>query len=290
MSKSPFMQLYVSDYIGDTQHLTTEQHGAYLLLLMAMWRNGGKLPNDPAKLSRIARVSLRRWHIVSPEVMEFMTVEGEFVTQKRLEREHQKALSISEKRSVSGKLGGSAKSLTSNVSDEANAKQLPKHSQKPETIKNNIGADAPQKSPREILSGVLSPAKAKAVVDHRQRIRKPLTADAAELLAKTFARTGEVGWTPDQAADEMISRGWQGVKLDWLQNSTPPKLEPATIGQSDDDWLRRLRFARMKSAWSANEWGPMPGQVGCKVPKHLLEPNDGKGWADQRPEPKRSVA
>lgn len=134
MSKSPFMQLYVSDYLGDTQHLTTEQHGTYLLLLMAMWRADAKLPNEPQKLARIARVSFRRWHIVSPEVLEFFTVEDGFLMNKRLYREHQKALSISEKRRNSGRLGGSSNSLKSNEMDEANAKQMPKHSQKPDTI------------------------------------------------------------------------------------------------------------------------------------------------------------
>src|SRR5690606_38996442 len=68
MSSAPYMQLYVADYMADTTHLTTEQHGAYLLLLMAMWRNGAVLPNDPKKLARIAGVSTRRWHMIWPDL------------------------------------------------------------------------------------------------------------------------------------------------------------------------------------------------------------------------------
>lgn len=132
MSATPFMQFYVADYLGDTQHLTTEQHGAYLLLLMAMWRAEGRLPNDPSKLARIARVSLRRWHILAGELMAFFEVDGSDITQKRLTEERQKAVSISEKRSVSGKLGVLAKSLKNNEMAQANASDLLKHSQIPE--------------------------------------------------------------------------------------------------------------------------------------------------------------
>lgn len=133
MTAAPFMQLYIADYMGDTQHLTTEQHGAYLLLLMTMWRHGGRLPNDASKLARIARVSPRRWHLVAPEVMPFFIVDGSDITQKRLGEEYQKATSISEKRSVNGKAGGDAKALKNKEQAVANAIVLPEHSQIPDT-------------------------------------------------------------------------------------------------------------------------------------------------------------
>lgn len=86
MSQTPFMQLYVGDYLADTLDLTTEQHGAYLLLLMTMWRHDAKLPNDAAKLARIARVSPRRWHLVWAEIQHFFYVEGDQITCRHISR------------------------------------------------------------------------------------------------------------------------------------------------------------------------------------------------------------
>ncbi|WP_022723386.1 DUF1376 domain-containing protein [Rhodopseudomonas sp. B29] len=149
MAEAPYMPLYVGDYLGDTQHLTTEQHGAYLLLLMTMWRTGGRLPDDAGKLARIARVTPRRWPLVWEVVGEFFTVADGAVTQGRLERERQKAASISQKRSNIGKLGGRPKSLNNKEHDKAKGFDLLKQNEtihtKPYQDRKKEGAIAPSK-------------------------------------------------------------------------------------------------------------------------------------------------
>ncbi len=56
MSHKTWMPLYVADYLADTGHLTTEEHGAYMLLIMHYWRVG-HLPDDDAQLARIVKLS-----------------------------------------------------------------------------------------------------------------------------------------------------------------------------------------------------------------------------------------
>ena len=54
---------------------------------------------------------------------------------------------------------------------------------------------------------------------------------------------------------------------------------PAPKVVTDDDWRKRLTFARDKRQWHVEAWGAFPGSPGCKVPRHLLQPSDGQGWA-----------
>ncbi|WP_083222519.1 DUF1376 domain-containing protein [Ensifer sp. LC163] len=86
MSERPFMQLYVSDFIGDTLHLSTEQIGAYMLLLMAMWNAGGRLPNDDAKLARVVRMSVKKWLAIKDDLLAFFDVAADEITHGKIDR------------------------------------------------------------------------------------------------------------------------------------------------------------------------------------------------------------
>jgi uncharacterized protein YdaU (DUF1376 family) len=133
----PWMPLYVGDYLGDTGHLTTTQHGAYLLLMMHYWRKG-ELPDDDKQLSKITKLPLKVW----TEYRE--TLQGFFYEgwkHKRIDAEIYKTESISEKRKAAGFKGGIRSalgrmklenaSLSKHVPSQANAYQMPSKAQAP---------------------------------------------------------------------------------------------------------------------------------------------------------------
>lgn len=151
MSATPFMQLYVGDYLADTIDLTTEQHGAYLLLLITMWRNDASLPNDPKKLARIARVHPPRWSKVWGAIEHFFDVSGDRITNKRLSKEHEKARHKSRSCAQNGSKGGAAKALKNNETHIANVSASPQHSQNTE-VREKEEANASSKKRGSRLS------------------------------------------------------------------------------------------------------------------------------------------
>lgn len=99
-----WMPLYVADYLADTARLTTEQHGAYLLILLDYWRSGPP-PDDDAVLCSITRMQLPAWRRAKPALIGFFTiVEGKW-RQKRADQEKNEAAENSSKRSEAGKHG-----------------------------------------------------------------------------------------------------------------------------------------------------------------------------------------
>lgn len=100
-----WMPLYVADYLADTGHLSTVEHGAYLLLIMHYWQNHG-LPDSDQKLARISRMPLKEWTAIRDTIAELF---GENWNHARIDSELKNAHEMVAKRSAAGKAGASAR-------------------------------------------------------------------------------------------------------------------------------------------------------------------------------------
>jgi uncharacterized protein YdaU (DUF1376 family) len=101
-----WMPFYVTDYLGDTMHLNTTQHGAYVLMILAAWKCGGSLANDDAQLAAITRMSPEEWGKNCGVLKAFFRDEGEQLVHGRVVAEHQKAQAHSAAKAANGRLGG----------------------------------------------------------------------------------------------------------------------------------------------------------------------------------------
>jgi uncharacterized protein YdaU (DUF1376 family) len=93
MAALPYMQLYIADYLADTMHLSTEEHGAYLLLMFNYWQTGKPIPKN--RLAKIARVPNDRWLSIEQTLSEFFEDDGESWVHLRIERDMESVVSTS---------------------------------------------------------------------------------------------------------------------------------------------------------------------------------------------------
>lgn len=121
----PWMPFYVRDYLAETCHLSTLEHGAYMLLIMHYWQKGG-LPNDERILAKIARLSDRQWATVKIGIRGFFDADWRHAD---TEASIAKAETKSSARSEAGYRGGIAKSLKNK--DAAMAKATSEGKQNP---------------------------------------------------------------------------------------------------------------------------------------------------------------
>jgi uncharacterized protein YdaU (DUF1376 family) len=81
-----WMPVFIGDYLADTMHLSTEQHGAYLLLLFHLWRRG-TLQDDDGALAQITGLSRNAWSQARPVLAEFFQIHDGLWRHGRVERE-----------------------------------------------------------------------------------------------------------------------------------------------------------------------------------------------------------
>ena len=79
-----YLPWYIGDYLAHTPHLSTLEHGAYLLLHAAYW-SSGSLPDNPAILQRITKLSKYQFGKVWPMLSGLFYVQDGLLRHQKLD-------------------------------------------------------------------------------------------------------------------------------------------------------------------------------------------------------------
>lgn len=239
MNGLPYYKAYPRDFLEGTIGMPFEIKAAYRLLLDLIYMQGGRLPDDGRYISGHMGLSIRKWNSIRSELLSRGKIEiiGEFISNYRADKE------IETLRKYQYNQAEKAARPRKN-NDLANATAKPARVKpEPEPYISSSLRSEDKRTPRDELETVLSPESAKAVVEHRKALKKPLSVRAAQLLAAKFKLTDN----PDASADAMIANGWQGFEPEWLENRkqasgrSPPS---QTNDQPETDLQRLNRMSR----------------------------------------------
>lgn len=277
MTERPFFQLYVSDFVGDTMHLSAEQVGSYLLILMAMWNAGGALPDSDSKLATISRMSVKKWRAVADDILAFFERADGLITNPRLSKELQKVEGKSQKRSAAGARGAEAKRLKNNDAASANASGLPEHS--PEARYQNNDKLPAQKSEAarapDRYDGLLDKLlEANGIREFRAERHVglmnlgPIIALLDAGLDLDLDVLAAIRGKPNPAA-----RGWSYFEGQTREHAQRRRSAASLLGSmgpvKSTDWRSWLTAYRDSKLWNP-PLGPKPDEAGCRAPPELL--------------------
>jgi uncharacterized protein YdaU (DUF1376 family) len=276
-----FMPLMVGDYLKDTGHLTTEQHGAYLLLLMAYWARGGALVADDARLAATARMTPQQWAKNKPVLAEFFSEADGLWVNKRSEEELAQAQRKMEAKAKAGSTGANARWQKDS---KRMATALRPHKQKDGRGDATAMANrCPSPSPSHNCSSEQLARAEEFEVFWEAYPKRPGDPEAqaewawqemlqgdglpplAEILAAikrwaaARAATGDEALTP-YARTWLLEKRWQ----DW---PAPPPPEPHKRDWADaypDTW------GKLKAATTPNEWAFWLGKCTINGLAHVL--------------------
>lgn len=279
MSKRPdtWMPLYIGDYLRDTGRLTTEGHGAYLLLIMDYWTSGAPLPDDDDQLAAITKLPPRDWKRLRPVIGRYFEIGNGAWAHKRIDAEMAKAAAKTEKRAQAGKRGGEAAA--------ANRQQNGSNAT-PELLANGQQNDTPSPSPSSSLRSEptrgarpafdeaefqswweiypekkAKPEARKAFAGARKKIGFDDLMTATLRYADRLRRPG--------APHPKYPQGWLNGER-WIDEQESPSTVTPMQYDPDAQWRGRLRGWRKDGFWR-REWGAPPGEPDCEVPRSLLD-------------------
>jgi uncharacterized protein YdaU (DUF1376 family) len=138
MAEFPALPLWTDAYLGDTTHLTTIEHGAYLLLLMTAWRTRDcRLPDDDKLLARYARCNAGQWKRLRPILEPFFVVENGQWWQRRLTDEASAVRQRKESAAANGRASALKRKGRHSTEREQSVNETPAKRQRESNLTSN---------------------------------------------------------------------------------------------------------------------------------------------------------
>lgn len=192
-----WMPLYIAKYLADTGRLTTEGHGAYLLLIMDYWMQAGPLRDDNRLLASITRLPMQRWLKLRPIIESFFQIEDGLWHHKRIEAELSAARENMAARSAAGKAGASARWQT-HSGRNADAKRTQWQNDAPipkpfNKYQGSGGSAAREGGPLDTDAETGTFARLAAINRKRNKAGLPPLKDQKEIEAALSAAEGATG-------------------------------------------------------------------------------------------------
>jgi uncharacterized protein YdaU (DUF1376 family) len=236
-----WMPLYVADYLSSTTRLTTEQHGAYLLLIIDYWKSG-RLPDDDSILANVTRLSMDAWAKHRGVLQGFFEVSnGEWI-HSRIEKEIEKSgdLKLAQiKKSILGnyvKYGKIDQRVeTDSVLKEWWAIESLRHSPKDSPKAPPSPSPSPthlSKDKKNTATKVACPSDVgEQVWDDWLALRKAKKAPVTETALKSARKEAEkAGISLNAFLTIWCARGSQGLEASWLK-SDEKQMQTETVYQ-----------------------------------------------------------
>ena len=211
-----YYQFHIGDYRAATTHLTWSEDLAYRRLLDMYYDTERFIPTDVEQVSRRIRCDVQDIQTV---LHDFFTLTPDGWKHERCEKEIKHFQLKIEQASRAGKASAERR-LNARTTDVQ-----PTNNHKPITIKKSSTCHKPEGVSDMVWNSFL---------EHR----KSKKAQVSELVLASIAKqASEVGWTLEAALTEMVSRGWQGFKADWV----PSKI-PTAKQETPEERRKRLAF------------------------------------------------
>lgn len=209
--------------MADTMTFTTTQHGAYLLLLMAYWRQREPLPDDDEALRSITKTSRSEWKALRPTLARKFRVADGVWWHKRVEAEIAEAEARAKKASEKASKAAQARWQASDGHASGSAPSMPQalHEDCPTpsptpSASQSSSPPSGEKKARKRADPVLPdwlPADTWAqFVTHRKAMRGvPFTDAARDGVLRELGKLRDAGHDPAELLTTAIVRGWRTV-------------------------------------------------------------------------------